>query len=404
MIFIFKIAIRYIFAKTNDRFISFISGFCLLGTTIGVAALIVVMAIMNGFHQELTKGIIGLNGHLIISTDNINLKNELAKYDFVQSVGQIIEGQGLLTYNGAATGVVVKGLTIDDIALKKPIINSMFGEIKDFIKPDSILIGREMAISLGLELEDRIKLIIPETIPSMFGSIPKSKEFSVVGIFSSGLSDYDLINVIIPLNTAEKMFLYKNKTLEVYTKDPDKVFGYSNIIFQDFSKDIKFINNWKIANNAILDALKVEKVAMATVLSLIVLVAAFNIVSSLFMLVKDKTKDIAILRTIGASKASIMLIFMLNGTIIGSFGTSLGVLIGQLIAKNINTIKEYLELFSGIKIFDSAIYFLYNLPADLQPRDVILVSTMSLTLSVLASLYPAYRAAKLSPIDAMRYE
>jgi lipoprotein-releasing system permease protein len=404
MKFIFKIALRYIFAKTNDRFISFVSSFCLLGTTIGVAALIVVMAIMNGFHQELTKCIIGLNGHLIISTDNANLKNDLAKYDFVDSVGQLVEGQGLLVYNGTSSGVLVKGLNIDDLALKKQIMTSLFGELQDFTKPDSILIGREMAISLGLELEDRIKLIIPETISSMFGSIPKSKEFTIVGIFSSGLADYDLINVIIPLATAEKMFLYKDKVFEVYTKDPDQVFRYSNIITKDFRQDIKFINNWKIANNSILDALKVEKVAMATVLSLIVLVAAFNIISSLFMLVKDKTKDIAILRTMGASKTSIMLIFMLNGTIIGGFGTSLGVLIGQLIAKNINTIKGYLEYLSGIKIFDSAVYFLYNLPADLDTVDVFFVSSMSLALSLLSTVYPAYRAAKLSPIDAMRYE
>jgi lipoprotein-releasing system permease protein len=404
MKFIFKVALRYIFAKTNDRFISFVSGFCLLGITIGVAALIVVMAIMNGFHQELTRCIIGLNGHLVVTTDNLKLKNELIKYDFVSSVGQIVEGQGLLTYNGASSGVLVKGLNVDDLALKKPILANIFGSIEDFTKPDSILIGREMAISLGLELEDRIKLVVPETIPSMFGSIPKSKEFSIVGIFSSGLSDYDLVNVIIPLATAEKMFIYKDKTLEVYTKNPDKVFEYSNTITKDLSKDVKFISNWKIANNSILDALKIEKVAMSSVLSLIVLVAAFNIVSSLFMLVKDKTKDIAILRTIGASKTSIMLIFMFNGTMIGALGTVFGVFIGQIIAKNINTIKSYLEYFSGIKIFDSAVYFLYNLPANIQVVDVISISSMSLVLSIVATIYPAYRAAKLSPIDAMRYE
>jgi lipoprotein-releasing system permease protein len=404
MSFVFKVALRYVFAKTNDRFISFISGFCLLGITIGVAALIVVMSIMNGFHQELTRCIIGLNGHLIIGGNTQQLKNKLETYNFVEAIGSLVEGQGLLVTNSKSSGVWVKGISKNDLTLKKQIIENITGDIEEFENSDSVLIGNEIAISLNLHVNDKIKIIVPQTVSSIFGSIPKTKEFRIVGIFNSGLTDYDSMNVIIPISIAEKMFTQNKAVLEVYTKDPRKVFDYTRIIYTDLFDDITFVSNWHLANNAILDALKVEKVAMTTVLSLIIIVAAFNIISSLFMLVKDKTKDIAILRTMGASKTSIMSIFIINGLFVGFVGTGIGVFIGQLIAKNINTIKGYLEYFSGVKIFDSAVYFLYNLPAKLDSEDVLFVTFMSLGLCFLSTIYPAYRAAKLNPVDAIRYE
>jgi lipoprotein-releasing system permease protein len=404
MYFVFKVALRYIFAKTNDSFISFISWFCFLGITIGVAALIVVMSIMNGFHQELTRCIIGLNGHLIVGSNVPDIKSKLTKYDFITGVGDLIEGQGLVVAGDRSAGMLVKGVNIQDLEMKQPIIKNVFGNIQRFNNPDSMLIGKEAANHLNLQLGDKVKLIVPQTISSIFGSMPKSKEFKIIGIFSSGLTDYDSMNILIPLNTAEKMFGSNSHVLEIYTKDPEAVSEYTKTIYRDLVGQINFINNWKMTNSAILSALKVEKIAMTTVLSLIIIVAAFNIISSLFMLVKDKTKDIAILRTIGASKTSIMCIFIINGAVIGFLGTAIGVVAGQIIAKNINTIKGYLESFSGVKIFDSAIYFLYNLPAKLDLNDVWFVVVMSLSLCLLSTIYPAYRAAKLNPVDAIRYE
>jgi lipoprotein-releasing system permease protein len=404
MNFIFKIALRYIFAKTNDRFISFISGFCLLGITIGVASLIVVMSIMNGFRQELTNCIIGLNGHIIIGSDDEQVQKKINSYDFVSTSSKIIDGQGLLSTQNESRGILIKGISSQDLATKKQLLEKLIGNIADFNEQDAMLVGKEVATSLNLGIGDKIKLIVPQTTSSILGSIPRSKEFKIVGIFNSGLSDYDSLNTFIPLSTAQKMFGSQKTILEVYTKDPNKVAQYTKILYKDLYEEIQFINNWQIINSSTLNALKIEKVAMSTVLSLIIIVAAFNIISSLFMLVKDKTKDIAILRTIGASKTSIMLIFILNGLFIGVSGTIIGVSVGQLIAKNINNIKIYLEQFSGIKIFDSAVYFLYNLPAKLDSSDVWFVCALSLTLCFLSTIYPAYRAAKLNPVDAIRYE
>jgi lipoprotein-releasing system permease protein len=405
MKFVLKIALRYIFAKSNDRFISFISGFCLLGITLGVASLIVVMSIMNGFRHELTKCIIGLNGHIIIGSSDASLREKIITYPFVQKVGRLIEGQGLMSFYDGSSGVVVKGLAPDELSIKPQILEKLDGHIQDFnAHSNAILIGKQIAMNLNINVGDQIKLVFPQTVSSIFGAIPKTKEFKVVGIFNSGHTEYDSLNVIIPINTAEKIFGDEKAFFEVYTDDPENVQLYTKIMYRDLADQIEYINNWKIVNNATLDALRIEKVAMSTVLSLIIIVAAFNIISSLFMLVKDKTKDIAILRTIGASKFSIMLIFMINGLFIGACGTALGITIGQLIAVNINTIKGYLESFSGIKIFDSAVYFLYNLPAKLESGDVWFVLCMSLSLCFLATIYPAYRAAKLNPVDAIRYE
>lgn len=407
MSFVFKIALRYIFAKSNDRFISFISAFCLLGITIGVASLIVVMSIMNGFRHELTKCIIGLSGHIIVgsnSTQTSSIQEKLRKHDFVLFSNKLIEGQGLLSNGNVSSGVAVKGLTAKDLKTKKQIMHNLIGNKDDFANEDGILIGQQLALSLGVGLQDTVKLIVPQTISSIFGSLPKAKDFKVVGIFTSGMTDYDSMNIIIPFSIAEKIFGNEKILLEVYTKDPEMVDQYTAILYKQLYEQILFINNWKIINGATLDALKIEKVAMTSVLSLIIIVATFNIISSLFMLVKDKTKDIAILRTIGASKRSIMLIFMINGLFIGFSGTALGVFIGRLIAGNINTIKVYLEQFSGMKIFDAAVYFLYNLPAKLDSNDVWFVCFISLFMCLISTLYPSYRAAKLNPVEAIRYE
>lgn len=405
MNFIAKIALRYIFAKTNDKFVSFIATCCLVGITIGVASLIVVMSIMNGFRHELTKCIIGLNGHIIVGANDIDTENRLKKYDFITGVGKLIEGQGLLSKNGTSAGVLLKGLTRQDLSIKPNLANNILGNLDDFEQSgNSMLIGSGLAANLDLQLGDNIRLIVPETVSSIFGSMPKAKDFQIVGIFNSGLTDYDSMNAIIPFASAEKIFGSQKAVFEVYTDKPANVGKYSKILYRDLFNYISFINNWQVINSATLDALKVEKVAMTAVLSLVIIVAAFNIIAGLFMLVKDKTKDIAILRTIGVSKSSIMLIFMLNGMIIGSIGTFLGVGLGQLIAHNINTIKLYLERFSGIKIFDAAVYFLYNLPARLETEDVWFVCAIALFMCFISTLYPAYRAAKLNPVDAIRYE
>jgi len=404
MKFILKVALRYLVSRPGDRFISVVSGFCLVGTTIGVAALIVVMSIMNGFHHELIRCVIGTSGHIIIQGEKPDyLKEEIQKYKFVTNVGFLIEGQGLLGGKIQNTGVIVKGLSLEDFKLKKQLLDNLSGRVLDLEKSDSAFIGKELAVTLGLRQGDMVRLIVPQTVSSIFGSLPKSKEFKVAGIITSGLSDYDAVNVIIPIDIAEKLF-DSQKVLEVYTNDPGKVDDYTKILHKDLSQDLALISNWQISNSSILSALKIEKTAMSMVLSLIIMVASFNIASSLFMLVQDKSKDIAILRTIGASKNSIMYIFILNGFLISFIGTSIGVFIADYFVRNIERLRQILENFSGINLFDSAIYFLYTLPAKTLPSDVLLVVGISMGTSIAASLYPAYRAAKLNPVEILRYE
>jgi len=404
MRFILKVALRYLTSRPGDRFISLVSGFCLVGTTIGVAALIVVMSIMNGFHHELIRCIIGTSGHIMVQGEDPEyLKEEIQKYKFVTNVGFTIEGQGLLGGKSQNTGVIVKGLSLEDFKLKTQLLDNLSGQASDLEKSDSAFIGKELAITLGLRQGDAVRLIVPQTVSSIFGSLPKSKEFKVAGIITSGLSDYDAINVIIPIDTAEKLF-DSQQVLEVYTENPSKVDDYTKILYKDLSNDVALISNWQISNSSILSALKIEKTAMSMVLSLIIMVASFNISSSLFMLVQDKSKDIAILKTIGASKNSIMYIFVLNGFLISFIGTSIGVFIADYFVRNIERLRQILENFSGINLFDSAIYFLYTLPAKTLPSDVLMVVGISMGTSILASLYPAYRAAKLNPVEILRYE
>lgn len=404
MKFILKIALRYLTSRPGDRFISLVSGFCLIGTTIGVAALIIVMSIMNGFHHELIRCIIGTSGHIMVQGEDPEyLKKAIEKYKFVTNVGFMIEGQGLLGNNKQNTGVMVRGLSTEDFKLKKQLIDNLFGKPSDLDKSDCAFIGKELASNLGLRQGDMVRLVVPQTISSIFGSLPKSKEFKIAGIITSGLSDYDALNVMIPIDTAEKLF-NSQKVLEVYTDRPSKVDDYTQILHKDLSQDITLISNWQISNSSIISALKIEKTAMSMVLSLIIMVASFNIASSLFMLVQDKSKDIAILRTIGASKNSIMFIFIFNGFLISFVGTSIGVLIADYFVRNIERLRQILESFSGVTLFDSAIYFLYTLPAQTLPSDVLLVVGISMGTSIIASIYPAYRAAKLNPVEILRYE
>ncbi|MDF2965228.1 MAG: multidrug transporter substrate-binding protein [Rickettsiaceae bacterium] len=412
--FILSVALRYFRAKKNEKLVSFISGFALLGVTLGVAALIVVMSVMNGFRIELTKNIIGLNSDIVVANTENNgiiqdyngviakLKNE----PYVKQVLATAVGQALATGPTNSSGVIVRGISLENLKLKPQVYeNIISGSFDDLTGNNTAAVGSELALSLGLQLGDTIKLISPRTINTLLGSLPRAKDFKVVAVFSSQMYDYDAATVILPLEAAQNYYSMKGgvNNIEVYTDNPEVANNYARNLYFLFEGNFH-VKSWLIANESFLNALKVERVAMFTILSLIIIVAVFNIISTLFMLVKDKTKDIAILRTIGASKSDIMLIFVINGFLSGLIGTILGILIGAGFAANINNIKKLLEHVSGVHIFDAAVYFLYNLPSKLLLSDVLFVSGISLCFSLLATLYPAYRAANLNPIEAMRYE
>jgi lipoprotein-releasing system permease protein len=335
-----------------------------------------------------------------------SLLGEISKKPYVTSASPIITGQALATTNYRSYGVIIKAMPPEDLKYKDKIKTELTqGDLQSFKDGNNVLIGVGLARNLSIGLGDTIRLMNANVVTTMFGSMPRYKDFVVGGIFSSGIYDYDNISVIMNLEMGQKFFSMEGyiNLIEIYTRDFRKANEYS----QDLRKTLIHtddVNSWQNNNSQFLSALAVERTAMFLILSLIIIVAAFNIISSLFMFVKDKTRDIAILRTIGASRGQILFIFIMNGSIIGIIGSLCGASLGLLIASNLNNIKIFLETYLNIKLFEPAIYFLYHLPSDVQNEDVIFVCTMSLTLSVLATIYPAYKAANLNPVEAIRYE
>ncbi|HJD55421.1 MAG TPA: lipoprotein-releasing ABC transporter permease subunit [Rickettsia endosymbiont of Pyrocoelia pectoralis] len=410
--FILKIAFRYFKAKKNEKFVSIISGFSLIGVMIGVAALIVVMSVMNGFHVELTKNIIGLNGDIVISPTESGIENyeeikeTLEKQDYIKHVTPIAHGQALALGKGSNRGALVKGIDLNDLGSKNEILKNVnFGSFDSFHGKNVIALGGELAGNLGVTIGDKIKLISPNTISTAFGSVPRSKEFKVIAIFNSGMYDYDSATILMPLEAAQNFLSFKDNInlIEVNTLHPDQALSYAYKLQLLLGNNMR-VSSWQMLHSQFLSALSVERTAMFTILSLIITVAAFNIISSLFMLVKDKTSDIAILRTMGASTKQIMLIFIYNGMFIGLLGTTLGVILGVAFSYNIQTIKNSLEKITGTKLFEAAIYFLYKLPSEVRASDIVLIGSLSIILCFLATIYPSYKASKLNPVDALRYE
>lgn len=407
------VAWRYLRSKRKETVVSVIAGFSFAGIMLGVATLIIVMAVMNGFRAELINRILGINGHMIVQpidepfNDYTNLAKRLEGVEGVQMALPIVEGQTLASGNGGAgTGALVRGISVSDIErLDWVSQNIKAGDLVGFAAGEGVLIGTRMADSLGLIAGDNITLVSPEGDVTPFGVTPRVKSYPISGIFEIGMSEYDSSIIYMPLGEAQIYFNTEDEvqSIEVFIDNPDSVNDFRGPLETAAERQI-FITDWQQRNQTFFSALQVERNVMFMILTLIILVAALNIISGLIMLVKDKGRDIAILRTMGATSASVMRIFFMTGSAIGVAGTGAGVILGVVVCLNVERIRAFFSWLSGTTLFNPELYFLSQLPADMDFAETLSIIIMAFVLTFIATLVPAWRASKIDPVQALRYE
>lgn len=405
------VAWRYLRAKKSEGFVSVIAGFSFAGIMLGVATLIIVMSVMNGFRSELFNRILGLNGHMNVYAHNGALDNydamsvRLSGVQGVEMITPIIEGQSLVSSNGIASGVLVRGVDPADFQSRKILRESLIAGSFTAFEQGEIGVGKVLADKMNLMIGDQITLTSPQVKSTPFGSMPRQRSYNVGFIYDVGMYEYNSGFIFMPLKQAQAFFSMPGavSALEVFLENPDRldqVRSGMDLLLQGQARVI----DWRQGNASFYSALKTERNVMFLILTMIILVAAFNIISSMIMLVKDKTHDIAILRTMGASRTSMLKIFMLTGASIGVMGTLFGAVLGISFALNIEAIRQFLEGLTGTELFSAEIYFLSQLPAEIDWNEVVTVLVMAFSLSILATIIPALRAARMNPVEALRYE
>jgi len=410
--FEWMLSLRYLRARRKEGFISVIAGFSFLGIMLGVATLIIVMAVMNGFRKELLDKILGLNGHILIQplesplTDWEAVAQKVAQIPGVRLAAPIVEGQALASSPFHSNGVLVRGILARDLVKLQSIANNIRqGTLEGFDEGQGVVIGRRLADALSLHSGDMVTLVAPRGAVTPMGTTPRIKPYKIAAVFEIGMSEYDMSIIYMPLAEAQAYFNRSADVtaIEVYLDQPDRVERFRQLIPTAAARPI-FMIDWRQRNATFFNALQVERNVMFLILTLIVLVAALNIVSGLIMLVKDKGQDIAILRTMGASQGSILRVFLITGASIGVVGTLVGFLLGTLVCLNVESIRQFLSWLTSTELFSPELYFLSRLPADMDAGETTAVVAMALALSLLATLYPSWRAARLDPVEALRYE
>ena len=406
------VAMRYLRARRQEGFISVIAGFSFVGILLGVGVLIVTMAVMNGFRADLLGNILGVTGHLTVTgskeaiADYDAMAAKIAELPRVVAVTPIIDGQVMVTANNRAMGALVRGVTAEDFAAR-PLLNDslVVGSLKRFTGNDGVIVGSRLARSLGLVIGDEITLLSPRGEVTAFGTMPRMKAYPVAAIFEIGMYQYDSGYIYMPLEAAQLFFRYGKtvQKIEVMTADAD----FARELRPEIEKVVGpgvFVETWQGVNIGFVSALIVERNVMFLILTLIILIAAFNIISSQIMLVQDKGKGIAILRTIGATQGMIVRIFFATGASVGVVGTGFGALLGISFAANIDTIRIWLEETFNIMLWPPEVRFLAHMPSKIDSGETVLVVVMALVLTFLASIYPAWRAGRLDPVEVLRYE
>jgi lipoprotein-releasing system permease protein len=410
--FEWMLAVRYLRARRRETFISIIAGFSFIGIMLGVATLIIVMSVMNGFRGELIDKILGINGHIVVQpletpfTDFADVASRITMVKGVTAAIPLVEGQVLASGANNSTGALVRGVRSEDLPNLPSISkNVKLGTLDNFDEAEGVAIGTRLATNMGLTIGDKLTLVSPRGNVTPMGMTPRIKAYPVVAIFEIGMSEYDSSFVFMPFAEAQAFFNSDDKAsaIEIYLSDAEQTGALREPIETAAGRPV-LLTDWRQRNMTFFSALEVERNMMFMILTLIVLVAALNIISGLTMLVKDKSHDIAILRTMGATRGSILRVFFITGAAIGTVGTAFGVLLGTVVCLNIESIRQFVSWLTRTEVFSPELYFLSKLPADMNPGETLSIVIMALVLSYLATLYPAWRAARLDPVEALRYE
>ena len=401
-----EITFRFLKARKKDGFLNIISIFSFIGISLGVAVLIIVMSVMNGFRTELINKIVGFNAHIIV--DPYEKKIDISDKPNLTSISENLilsnNGEAIIIKKDSSKGIILRGYTDKDFSKLEFINNKSYIGNKDDLNKNNISIGKELSFVLGVKVGDNITIMSSSGVQTIIGTLPKQKTFKIISLFESGLVDFDNNIAFINLETLEEFFdlSNKNRKLEIYLKNPQNIEDQKSIVQKMFPNE--FVYSWSDMNSSLFSALKVERNVMFIILSLIIIVAAFNIISGLTILVKNKTREIAILKSIGVLNKSIVKIFFLVGVLIGTSATIFGIILGVTFSMYVENIRQFLSTIFNISLFPEEIYFLSTMPSEINPFSIFLISLCSISITIIVSIFPALKAAKLDPIKSLKYE
>ena len=401
-----EITFRFLKARKKDGFLNIISIFSFIGISLGVAVLIIVMSVMNGFRTELINKIVGFNAHIVV--DPYEKKIDISDKPNLTSISENLilsnNGEAIIIKKDSSKGIILRGYTDEDFSKLEFINNKSYIGNKDDLNENNISIGKELSFALGVKVGDNITIMSSSGVQTIIGTLPKQKTFKIISLFESGLVDFDNNIAFINLETLEEFFdlSNKNRKLEIYLKNPQNIEDQKSIVQKMFPNE--FVYSWSDMNSSLFSALKVERNVMFIILSLIIIVAAFNIISGLTILVKNKTREIAILKSIGVLNKSIIKIFFLVGVLIGTSATIFGIILGVTFSMYVENIRQFLSTIFNISLFPEEIYFLSTMPSEINPFSIFLISLCSISITIIVSIFPALKAAKLDPIKSLKYE